>query len=434
MIELDQTRDIFIESLQNLFAKRRLISGPLNQIRSSFWQKLMSTPLPTRKSEQFRYFPLKEFYREKYEEVNMEVFLHPDMLQQAVLPECQNSTIVFVNGKLRLDLSMLTDVHKKMVLLPLDKAMQSYEIFLANRYHKTLAEERNPFVLLNLALSQEGGFIYIPPDVVVEKPIQILHFVSGREGIRAHIHPKWQIFAGSGAKANFISTFHFLKPGCGVWINQDIDVVLEDRASVSITSDQVIPDGHYIFESIRSTQKKASKFSSLLATAGSKAIRQELNCRLQGEEAEVDLSGFWLAHEKRQAHVVATVRHEAPNTRSNQLFKGVLADESVSSFEGKIYVESVAQQTEAYQLNKNLLLGETAKAYMKPNLEIFADDVKASHGATASYLSEEDLFYFQARGIDYKTAAEYLTSSFVKDVIQKVSLGSLSARYLEMLK
>ena len=163
MIELDQTRARFLASVQDLYAKRKVFSGPLTSIRTSYWQKWLQSELPTRKSEQFRYFPLKDFYLEKFDELGMEIFLHPQMIDEEVLPECQGASIVMVNGRLRLDLSNLSALSKKIVLLPLEKALHSYEIFLTNRYQKLLTKEANPFTLMNFALSQEGGFLYIPP-------------------------------------------------------------------------------------------------------------------------------------------------------------------------------------------------------------------------------------------------------------------------------
>jgi len=433
MIELDQTRAKFLASVQDLYAKRKVFSGPLTSIRTSYWQKWLQSELPTRKSEQFRYFPLKDFYLEKFDELGMEIFLHPQMIDEEVLPECQGASIVMVNGRLRLDLSNLSALSKKIVLLPLEKALHSYEIFLTNRYQKLLTKEANPFTLMNFALSQEGGFLYIPPGTQCEKPIQILHFISGKEGSVGLIHPKWQIFIGNNSKVDCIQTCHFIRPQCPVWVNQDIDITLEEGANFSLISDARVEDGHYLFSSTRTLQKRDSKFTFIHVTNGSKAIKQDIECSLVGEGASADVNGFWLAFGDRHVHTYCNILHEAPNTTSNQLFKGILLDSSVSSFEGKIFVNKIAQKTAAYQLNKNLLLGENAKAYTKPNLEIFADDVKASHGATVGYFSDDELFYLAARGIEKKSATRLLTTSFVQDILDKISLQSLRENYKELL-
>ncbi len=433
MIELDQTRARFLTAVQELHAKRKVFSGPLNSMRSNFWQKLLQTEFPTRKSEKFRYFPVKDLYLEKFDELSMEVFLHREMIEEEVLPECQGAYIVMVNGKLRMDLSNLSSVSKKVVLMPLEKASHSYDMFLHHRFQKLLAKETDPFLLMNFSFSQEGGFLYVPPGVECSDPIQILHFVSGKEGTLGMIHPQWQIFVGSGARLQLVHTHHFLRPGCPVWINQDMDITIEDRAQVGLISDTVIDEGHYVLSRTRAQQKRDSRFSFLHVTNGSKGVKQDVETSLLGENSEADLGGFWITSDRRQAHTVCTVSHEAPHTTSNQLFKGILQGDSISSFEGKIFVDRIAQQTAAYQLNKNLLLGENAKAYTKPNLEIFADDVKASHGATVGYFSEEELFYLASRGIEKKMATRLLTMSFVQDLLDKIPLQSLRENYQELL-
>lgn len=433
MIELDQTRARFLTSLQELYAKRKVFSGPLTSIRTSYWQKLLQSELPTRKSEQYRYFPLRDFYLEEFDELGMEIFLHPEMVEEEVLPECQGASIVMVNGRLRPDLSNLSSISKKIVFLPVEKALHSYEMFLINRYQKFLSKEASPFTLMNFAFSQEGGFLYIPPNTKSEKPIQILHFISGKEGNVGLIHPKWHVFAGANSEIQCIHTHHFIRSQCPVWINQDVDITLEEGANFSLISDATVEDGHYLFSSTRTVQKRDSKFTFIHVTNGSKAVKQDIECSLVGEGASADVNGFWLASDDRHVHTYCNISHEAPNTTSNQLFKGILQGSSVSSFEGKIFVNKIAQKTAAYQLNKNLILGETAKAYTKPNLEIFADDVKASHGATVGYFSDEELFYLAARGIEKKRAVRLLTTSFVQDILDKISIQSLQENYQELL-
>ena len=144
--------------------------------------------------------------------------------------------------------------------------------------------------------------------------------------------------------------------------------------------------------------------------------RSSLRIELLEENSEALLQGLWRLKEKKECHTHTLVQHLAPHTRSRQHYKGVLQEEAKSSFTGKIYVHPEAQKTEAYQLNNNLLLSPQSKAYSKPNLEIFADDVKASHGATIAQLNAEDLFYLQSRGLTKKEAQEFLIEGFCKEL------------------
>lgn len=167
---------------------------------------------------------------------------------------------------------------------------------------------------------------------------------------------------------------------------------------------------------------------------GGKAVRQSYCIQLKGENSEVNLSGLWMLDGNRTAHTHAIVDHEAPRTRSMQRFKGVLNDHSQSSFEGKILVRAEAQKTEAYQLNNNLILSQGSIANSKPNLEVFADDVKASHGATVSQLEEEQLFYLSTRGIDPILARRLLIGGFCREMIDKISYDSLLKKWNQKIE
>ena len=150
-----------------------------------------------------------------------------------------------------------------------------------------------------------------------------------------------------------------------------------------------------------------------------------MQAQLNGENSEADLKGLWILREHQHAHAHILIEHMAPRTRSMQLFKGVLLDASQSSFEGKIMVQREAQKTEAYQLNNNLILGKAAIAHSKPNLEIFADDVKASHGATVSRPDDAQLLYLKSRGILEETAQQLLMTGFYKEILDQIPYNGL---------
>ncbi len=168
-------------------------------------------------------------------------------------------------------------------------------------------------------------------------------------------------------------------------------------------------------------------------TTGAETVRQDYHATLSGEAADATLQGIWMLKDRREAHTHVVMHHEAPHCRSMQLFKGVLDERSKSSFEGKIYVQKEAQKTEAYQLNKHLLLGERVIANSKPNLEIFADDVKASHGATMTQVDESELFYLKARGISEKAAKALLIHGFCQEMIEKIPQSFVRKKMQDLL-
>jgi Fe-S cluster assembly protein SufD len=210
------------------------------------------------------------------------------------------------------------------------------------------------------------------------------------------------------------------------FINQVSEWVIDEGAHVHLTKD--LSENHpeeWHFDAMRVFLKKESTFKSISITKGSASVRADYKVVLAGENAEVFLNGLSDLSAKKESHVQVWIDHQAPLCRSHQLFKTVLNDFSRSSFEGKIMVRQAAQKTEAFQLNKNLLLSDHAQTESKPNLEIFADDVKASHGATIGQLDPEQLFYMKTRGISSEAAKNLLVYGFCEEVIEMITVASL---------
>ena len=215
--------------------------------------------------------------------------------------------------------------------------------------------------------------------------------------------------------------------------NSFIDCALDESAHVNLTllSDQD-STGHHFF-ALRATLKESSVFKSYSVTKGGATSREDYVVRLLGEGADASLYGAWSLRGQRQHHVNVFMEHVSPNCTSMQKFKGTLSEAARSSFEGKIYVHKEAQKTVAYQTNNNLVLGEKASANSKPNLEIFADDVKASHGTTIGQLDEEQLFYFTARGIPKDIARNLLMQGFCQEIVNLIEDPKLREEALYIL-
>jgi Fe-S cluster assembly protein SufD len=271
---------------------------------------------------------------------------------------------------------------------------------------------------------QDGIFIYVPPKTVIEGPLQILNLISSSE-YPSLIQPRLQLFLGSCSELQLVHSPLFLAE-TGHFLNSVADFSIEDNARLKyIQITHRMPSPIWNFEAVRASLKSSSSFQSVHLGHGCAALRSDYRVTLKGENAETDLSGLWKLKQKREAHAHVLIEHQAPHCHSMQLFKNVLADLSRSSFEGKILVRREAQKTEAFQLNNNLLLNEGAMANSKPNLEIFADDVKASHGATVGQLDLEELFYLKARGLSSQAAQQLLIHGFCQEVIDKIGIPSL---------
>lgn len=410
----------FLTHLHSLFQPR---DGVLNGFREKGWKRLLEMGLPNKSHEAFRYVPLRDLYRAEFALAGT-VLLD---FKGAVLPGCERSHIVFVNGRFSPLQSDISSLPKQIVLLPLEDAMRSHGSFLHQHLARSLKEENDPFALLNLSLHEKGVFFYLPPQLRVEVPVQVLYLFSGNESSVSC--PRLHIVLGAQSRMDCVAT-SFGNSGPQLFVPA-IEMTLEEDAALNFICAGDVPQHSWGMQSVRASLKKKARLHALNVTFGAKAMRQSYRVALKGEEAEADLNGLWVLNDNRTAHIHAVVEHEAPSTRSMQLFKGILSGASQSSFEGKILVRKEAQKTQAYQLNRNLILSQGAVANSKPNLEIFADDVKASHGATVSQLDSEQLFYLSTRGIDEVTARHLLVNGFCREMIDAIPYDSLLKKILK---
>lgn len=414
------------ETFQSLLERLRQEAAPddtLAKMRQKSWQQFLDLGLPTRKQEAYRYIKLRHLFSQEYG-FPKEKILTSDQIHPWIYPECRHSVIVFVNGDYSAQLSNLSALPSKIVISSLQEAVQTYGVLLNNNWTKSLKEETDAFAALNRAFHRQGAFIYIPPKTVSEVPIQILHMIDSDDEMQM-LFPRMQVFVGAHSDLKLISSQKNLSSN-GYFVNQVSEFVIDESAHVHYT--QNLCDTHpksWHLDAVRATLKRDSTFKTVCVTEGSATVRTDYQVALTGENAEALLNGISMLSDKSEAHSHIFMDHQAPHCRSYQLFKNVLNDFSRSSFEGKIMVRQPAQKTEAFQLNNNLVLNDHAHADSKPNLEIFADDVKASHGATVGQLDLEQLFYMKTRGFSDAEAKNLLIYGFCEQVIEMIPVISL---------
>ncbi len=293
---------------------------------------------------------------------------------------------------------------KGVVTIPLAQAITSYSNFLKPKWAKEALEEKDPFYIHNLKNYEEGIFIFIPPKCKLEIPIEI----TVTDSIA-----KIEIVLGKEAEATIMIKETSTS---SAWMNTAISLSLDMGARCSLKRTINEHPEAFHFSYIRASLKKDAYLQTVTSSQGSKGSRQDYKASLLGENAEVALNGIWELDGTRHNATNIQISHLAPHTRSMQKFKGVQKEFSQASFQGQIFVAKEAQKTQAYQLNKNILLGERAICNSKPNLQIFADDVKASHGATIGQLDKKQLFYLTSRGIPLKRATELLLEGFCNEI------------------
>lgn len=422
MMSVQRTeQEAFHALLENLYAQCEK-NDSLQKVRAKAWDHYQELGLPTRRDEVFKYIRLKTFFERPFEAAGS-AKVAASAVTPHILPECAQSVLVFVNGFFSTSLSRLEALPKRVVITSLSEAMQTFGSFLTGQWAKAIKEETDPFAAINTALHCAGAFLYLPPQTVVEAPVQILNIVDTSQP--ALLMPRLQVFAGSHSELSLVSTQAVLAGG-NFTMNMVTDLAIEEDAHVKMMQIACGTDDHlWHFDALRATLKRNSTLKTVAVTEGADMIRHDYRIALTGENAEASLNGVAMLSGRHEAHAHVLMDHQAPYCRSMQLFKNVLNDLSRSSFEGKILVRQPAQKTEAFQLNNNLLLSDRANADSKPNLEIFADDVKASHGATVGQLDKEQLFYMKTRGFSDAAAKNLLVHGFCQEVIDMISIPSV---------
>jgi len=404
----------------------------LKRVRTKARDLYLEKGLPTRKHENYRTVKLRSLYSLECHLAEKKTFSKKEIASY-ILPECDRSHLVFINGFFVPELSNRDALPEGIVLTTLSEAMQSYGTLLNNHWARLLKEEPDSFALLNLALHPQGAFLYAPPKTVVETPIQILHLIQSDQGAILSA-PRLNVFLGNQAQLNFIHTQHILSDSPS-FCNQVFEFDLGEDAHLQFTQLLIEePAKSFHFDFIRSTLKKNATFKTVSVTQGSAGTRNDYRVSLCGENSEALLNGLAILEEKREAHTNIWIEHQAPHCRSYQLFKSVLYDTSRFGFEGKILVRKPAQKTEAFQLNNNLLMSDHAHVDSKPNLEIFADDVKASHGATVGQLDAEQLFYMRSRGFSQDQAKQILVNGFSQQILDLIQVPSAQQISMERLQ
>lgn len=412
--------------------------GPLYKQRVQAWEAFQKLKLPTKKEESFHYLRLSSFFSNNFSLSEREEEAPPkDFIAESILPECSGSYLVFVDGKFFPELSSMEGNSKKIIVSSLEEASRSFSTLIHNCWQQTIKGEKDPFYLINSALHQGGIFVYIPPKLALLKPIQIIDYThSDVEGIASITLPRLQLFLGAHSEASLIHSHLSNGTEAAHCHSPAIELALEEGSRLNYFQCEQQEPGEKLwrFDSLRAVLKRNSRLVTAAVSTGSSAVRSDCRVQLAGEGADIQLNGICMLGGKKEFHSNILVEHQVPRCRSMQLFKSVLNGSSRTSFEGKILVDSLAEKTDAFQLNNNLLLSPHAQAYSKPNLEIFNADVKASHGATVGQVNKEQLFYLKTRGFSTVEAMQLLIFGFCDEVLKSINIPSLKILSEQKLK
>ncbi|MFT5395200.1 MAG: Fe-S cluster assembly protein SufD [Gammaproteobacteria bacterium] len=334
--------------------------------------------------------------------------------------------VVFINGVFSKEHSSLEGLDKGLVVENMLDALTNDQDLLAKHLTKYADDKVSPFTALNTAFIQNGTFINVSANTVIEKPINILYLAKDSNGSLA-THPRNLIVMGENSEATVIESYIGLDDA-NYFTNAVTEVALSASAILKHYKIQQESLNAYHIGNLNVMQGKDSKLESHSISLGGALVRNDIHGQLAAEGAEIIMNGLYMTGDKQHVDNHTRVDHLKPRTLSTENYRGVLNGKSRAVFNGKVIVHKDAQKIEAHQNNANLLLSDDAEIDTKPELEIYADDVKCTHGATVGQLDQNMLFYLRSRAIDEETARSLLTYAFADELISNISFAPIRNR------
>ena len=407
------------------------IESPVHDIRSHAIKAFEQQGFPTKRQEAWKYTSLNALLQHNYSVFpKTETALEFRDVKKYFIHDIESYKLVFIDGKYSSHLSQTT--HEGMDICIMSAALNKprYKIHVDNYFNK-IAKTNDSLTALNTAFSKEGVYIYIPRNKVLEKPIQIIYFSTGNEAALM-LQPRNLVIANENSHVQIIERHQSLTSQ-QVLTNAVTEIYANKRAVVDYYKIQNDKQNASLIDNTYIAQKKDSYVSVHTFSFGGQLIRNNLNFLHKEERLTSTLKGITLIGDKQHVDHHTLVHHAHPNCESYQEYKGIFADKSTGVFNGKVIVEKEAQKTNAFQQNNNLLTSDKSTINTKPQLEIFADDVKCSHGCTIGQLDEDALFYLRSRGIPEKEARALLMYGFANNVLETVKIPELKRRITQII-
>lgn len=402
---------------------------PFNQIRKAAFESFEKLGFPTVKHEEWKYSNVKHLTNTSYN-FHSKSKLTAAEIDKMPIPNLEGNILYFINGVYNDSLSNIVSPETELQIFTFDEAQKSNnEQF--NKFFNTNSDlNLNAFSALNTAFSQNGTFIHVPDNKVVAQPI-ILRFIADSREENVASQPRVLIVVGKHSELQIAESYRSIGENA-VFTNTYTEIFVEEEANVHFYKVQNETDSAHHIGTTAVLQKSKSVFTANTVTANGGFVRNNLNIKIDGEYAEANMFGLYIPNGSQHIDNHTVVDHIQPNSNSNEFYKGILNDKSTGVFNGKIFVRQDAQKTNAFQSCKNVLASTEATMNTKPQLEIWADDVKCSHGTTTGQLNDDALFYMQARGISKASAKSLLMLAFAQDVIDKMEIEPIKV-YLQGL-
>ena len=401
----------------------------LSAFRKQALQAFGRTGIPTVRNEEWKYTRISGLFNTAYQ-LTVPAAVTPADIDPVRLPGHETANeIVFINGRFSEKLSVIRS--QELIIQPLEVAAANENKSLVDEYFNHSSDYlKDGIHALNTAMMQGGIFMQVPAKKIVAHPVYIYNITDARV-LPVLSQPRSLIHIGERAEAVMVETYITLGASESM-TNQVMEMVVAQDAHIEYYKIQNDAAHASQVSTLHIRQVGKSVINTVTISLNGGIVRNNLHAVMEAPYAEAHLYGLYFQHGNSHIDNHTIVDNAVPNCLSNELYKGILDGNATGVFNGKVFVRKDAQKTNAFQSNKNVLLSETASVNTKPQLEIFADDVKCSHGCTIGSLDEEGLFYLQSRGIPHKEAMALLLQGFAMDVLEKIKPEPIRA-YVEEL-
>jgi len=400
-------------------------AGQINSIRQDAFNTMKNLELPTRKNESWRFTNVSWLNDHDFlvRNGNPDINLNDADIEPFTIKDLNENLLVFVNGVYSEKLSRIKYPRDEIIIESFSDAEKRKAPNLI-KYFATSADYKNDFfTAMNTAFAKDGVYVNVPGGVFINEPIHVMFISDTRRG-PVLSNPRNLFLVGQCSQINVVETYHTIGNN-PAFTNMVTEIFMNFATHFEFNKIQNDKGNSYYIGTTQVEQAKNSVFNASTVTMSGRFIRNNMNTIFREEHAETNYNGFYFMKNSDFVDNHTMIDHAVPNCNSNEFYKGILDESAKAVFNGKVIVRPNAQKTNAYQQNKNILLTDDAKINTKPELEIYADDVKCSHGATTGYLDKEAMFYLRSRGISEEMAKSLLLNSFASEVIEKIRIAEL---------
>ena len=407
------------------FENQTNIDSYVHDIRSEAIKQFESIGFPTKKLENWKYTSLKKLLNNDYSVLpQLNNVLEFKDIRKYLIDDIDSYKIIFVDGKYCSHLSETTHEGMDICILSAALSQPKYELIIENYFNKITNDDG--ITSLNTAFSNEGAFVHIPKNKFVEKSIQIIHFSTGNES-SLMFQPRNIIVVDENSQVQIIERHQSLSEN-KVFTNSVTEIYAEKKSIIDYYKIQNDNLQSSLIDNTYVNQERNSTFSMHTFSFGNELIRNNLNISQNGQFIETTIKGVTIIGEQQHVDHNTLINHNKPNCNSHQDYKGIYNNKSTGVFNGRVLVNKQAQKINAFQSNNNVLLSDKATINAKPQLEIYADDVKCSHGCTVGQLDKNALFYLKSRGIPQKEATALLMYGFANNILESVKIPEIKTR------